>query len=68
MKYIKTKYGETYKVVHENAGFEMNHYVCSTLYSYNIHVKCGSEEKTINDVHALVFVDKSDAIEEWEED
>ena len=66
MKYIETKDGKIYKVIHENFGIDAGHYVCSALDSYNVIVKCGNEEKRIEDCHGLVFIDKSDVLREYD--
>lgn len=66
MKYIKTKNGNIYKVILENEGCGKGHYVCSTLYSYDMIVKSGEMEKRINDCHDVAFIDQDAVIKEAE--
>lgn len=64
MKYVRTKDGDVYRVIHENEGFDKTHYLCEANDSHDIVLESDNEMHVFKDCRDIIFLDKAEVVEE----
>ena len=64
MKYVRTKNGDVYLVIHENEGFDKSRYLCEANDSHDIVLESDGETHVFKDCRGIIFLDKGEVAEE----